>query len=200
MDDKLFCYVHSTSLLYCCLIVWALVTYRFMLLNFVQIVTSFCFGYHLILHMHCSLRIEDFSEHLSPILWKSSKIFYSVSRCFFQKRTFSRIFTKAFEQTCHADLIKGSIRVSGIWPIKQVNLDHNLFTSGKIYIEAPQDNQANEIQVTQVLFSVLASTGACLNIGEWSILETVENDSIFGSLVGDSKASSRHAIGKLPDF
>ena len=50
-------------------------------------------------------------------------------------RTFSGIFTKAYEQSCHADMVKGSFRVSGIWLINRLSVDHNLFNHGKIYTE-----------------------------------------------------------------
>ena len=60
------------------------------------------------------------------------------------KRTFSGIFTKAYEQSCRADIVKGSFRVSGIWPINRLSVDHNLFNPGKTYtetanIETPPD-------------------------------------------------------------
>ena len=117
------------------------------------------------------------------------------------KRTFSGIFTKAFEQTCRADIIKGSFRVSGMWPINRFNIDHNLFNPGEIYTEALQDTQVNESQVTQVLFSAPASTTTCSNIGAQSSLENVEGDSVFGSLPKPtSSACSSHTIEKLPDF
>lgn len=188
----------------CCIAVWL-----FGHLSHIDLyVIEFCansdiFLFRLPSHSSHALQPADrgfFRTFTSNFMKKVAKFSVQYLGVSFKKRTFSRIFTKAFEQTCRADLIKGSFRVSGIWPINQVNLDHNLFTSGKIYTEAPQDTQANEIQVTQVLFSAPASTATCLNIGEWSILEIVEDDSIFGSLVGDSKASSRHAIDKLPDF
>ena len=51
------------------------------------------------------------------------------------KRTFSGIFTKAYEQSCCADIVKGSFQVSGIWLINRLNIDHNLFNPGKIYTE-----------------------------------------------------------------
>ena len=95
------------------------------------------------------------------------------------KRTFSGIFTKAFEQTCRADIIKGSFRVSGMWPINRFNIDHNLFNPGEIYTEAT----------------------TCSNIGAQSSLENVEGDSVFGSLPKPtSSACSSHTIEKLPDF
>ena len=49
--------------------------------------------------------------------------------------TFSGIFRKAYEQSCHADIVKGSFRVSGIWLINRLSVDHNLFNHGKIYTE-----------------------------------------------------------------
>ena len=60
------------------------------------------------------------------------------------KQTFSGIFTKAYEESCRADIVKGSFRVSGIWPINLLSVYHNLFNPSKIYtenvnIETPTD-------------------------------------------------------------
>ena len=52
------------------------------------------------------------------------------------KRTFSWTFTKAYQQSCCADVIKGSFRVSGVWLIYHLSVNHNLFNPGKIYTEA----------------------------------------------------------------
>ena len=49
------------------------------------------------------------------------------------KRTFSSIFTKAFEKTCHPDTVKGSFRVSGIWQICRENVDQSLLNPPRIY-------------------------------------------------------------------
>ena len=38
------------------------------------------------------------------------------------KQTFSGIFMKGYEQSCCADIVKGSLRVSGIWSINHLSL------------------------------------------------------------------------------
>ena len=56
------------------------------------------------------------------------------------KQTFSGIFRKAYEQSCRADIVKGSFRVSGIWPINLLSVDHNLFNPGKTETPTDQSN------------------------------------------------------------
>ena len=92
----------------------------------------FLFQLPFTLPVHCSLRTEDFLEHLSPISKEVAKFSVQYPGVSVTKWTFSGIFTKVFEQTCCADIIKGSFRVSGIWPINRFNIDHNLFNPSEM--------------------------------------------------------------------
>ena len=109
--------------------------YIFMLLSFVQLMEYFYFVYHCIHRMHCS-QVEDFLEVLNPTFqrnWLKFTVQYpgvSVTN-----RTFSWTFTKAYQQSCCADVIKGSFRVSGVWLIYHLSVNHNLFNPGKTYTE-----------------------------------------------------------------
>ena len=105
----------------------------------------FYFVYHCIHCMHCSLLIEEFLEVLNPTFQKEvTKFTVQYPGISVTNWTFSGIFTKAYEQSCHADIVKDSFKVSGIWPINHLSVDHNLFNPGKIYtqtanMETPTD-------------------------------------------------------------
>ena len=94
--------------------------------------------FHLPLHSLHALQPADrgffasFKSNFSKEVTKFTVQYPGVS---VTKQTFSGIFTKAYEQSCHADIVKSSFRVSGIWPINCLSVDHNLFNPGKIYTD-----------------------------------------------------------------
>ncbi len=49
------------------------------------------------------------------------------------KRSFSRLFVEAFDQTARPDVIKSSFRCSGIWPVNRHAIDPAMFAPSKTF-------------------------------------------------------------------
>ena len=101
------------------------------------------------------------------------------------KRTFSSIFTKTFEKTCRPDVVKGSFRVSGIWPICRENVDQSLFNPfnpSRIY----NDATAIDMEISQIS----KSSPADLN----GIIDTTEDRAIKVNTPTDTDGVSNLSI------
>ena len=89
------------------------------------------------------------------------------------KRTFPTIFTRSYEISCSAEVVKSSFRTTGIWPVNRLKVDHNLFNPSKIYTEAAenvdftktQPEVSNEHSGVDTSICASASVGAEASIG-----------------------------------
>ena len=98
------------------------------------------------------------------------------------KRTFSSIFTKAFEKTFRPDVVKGSFRVSGTWPLCRENVNHSLFHPSRIY----NDATAIDMEISQIS----KSSSADLN----GIIDTTEDRAIKVNTPTDTDGVSNLSI------
>ena len=55
------------------------------------------------------------------------------------KRIFPTVFTRSYDVSCRADVVKSSFKSTGIYPLNRMNVDHGLFTTAMIYRDAPEE-------------------------------------------------------------
>ena len=136
------------------------------------------------------------------------------------KRAFPSIFTKAFEKTCHPDVVKGSFRVSGIWPICRENVDYSLFNPSRIYNDAPaidmeisQISKSSSTALNRVidttedraskvnsLFTAPTDTDGVSNLNIQDSISDAKELPVTSSVVLNSEASCSEATEKLPSI
>ena len=117
------------------------------------------------------------------------------------KRQFPLIFTKTYDQSCRADVVKLSFRTTGIWPTNHAAVDHGLFKPAESYVEPVVDFQIDQqpIENTINLTPALSFTEITASMNHVSLSICATNNA---SVVPESLESAEcgNDLPKIPDI
>lgn len=79
--------------------------------------------------------------HVFKSEWKNSCSRFTVNHpgIVVTKRTFSRVFMEAYDKASRHDVIKGSFKASGIWPVNRNAIERSVFAPAKLFVHQDQN-------------------------------------------------------------